>query len=160
MRYTLSVLVAVLLCLVTAECAQADEVVNLALGVNTISFDGGFPSDFEAGGSASASLSPHISGVGGVYYGFSHSYLRSTIGGRITATDVDNPNFSVGLGVSYVACTEPAIRPEELQAEVALGWRPYPVRMPKLIAGALGGYGLDSNKASLLLGLRWNLGAF
>ena len=116
------------------------------------------PSDFELGATARASLSPHISLVGGALYGTNNSYLRGTAGIRVTVSDVDQPNFSLGLGGFYQASSKVEVRPQEFNVDASLGYRPYPVTMPRVIVVAQGAYGLDSNQASLLLGLRYSLG--
>lgn len=138
--------------------ALADPVVKVYAGVNTASFQGGFPSDFELGGTARASLSDHLSLVGGTFYGFGGSYLRGSAGVRVTATDVNDPNFNVGFGISYQASSEPTLRPQEWCPEVVVGYR-----LPaysKVIIGAQGSYGLNSRSAMLVLAARYNVASF
>jgi hypothetical protein len=134
-----------------------DLVVMPYIGANAISFDANshLPSDFEAGGGGSASLSPHITGVGSVWYGFGRTYLRGSGGFRVTATDVNDPNFSIGLGIQYQASTKPALRPNEWAPDVSIGWRPWPTQAPKVTLGAQASFGLNSNTAALLLGVRY-----
>lgn len=146
-----------LLCAVSI--AQADPVLTPYLGLNAVAFDGAshLPSDFEAGAGGSISLSPHLSAVGGGWYGLGESYLRATIGGRVTVSDVANPDFSMGVGVSYVASSKPAVRPQELCGEAVIGWRPYPQTAPKVTVGAGAAYGLTSNHAFITLALRYAL---
>lgn len=149
--------------LVVPSVTLAEEpAIKLYAGGNAIWYDGVYdlPSDFELGGSGRASLSPHISLVSGVYYGIDHSYLRGAAGLRMTATDVNDPDFSVGFGIARHASTEPAIRPEEWATDATVGWRPWPVTMPKVVVGAQGSYGLTSRQASLLAGLRYEFAAF
>ncbi len=131
-------------------------------GANAVWFDGpkALPSDFELGATARASMTPHISAVGSLFYGLDNSYLRGSIGARITATDVADPNFSVGLGIQYQASSEPAIRPEEICPDVTIGWRPWAQTLPKIIVGGQGSYGLESNTASVLVAVRYELGTF
>lgn len=130
-------------------------------GVNGIWFDNqSEPADLELGGTLRASLSPHLAGIGSLYYGVDKSYLRSTVGARVTATDVNNRDFSIGFGAAYQSATEPDVRPEEWISEVSLGWRPWPETMPKLVLGAQGQYGLKSNEAAVLLAARWKLTEF
>jgi len=58
---TLLILICAILMLgLGARLGHADEVVHVNIGVNAVSFDGSLPSDFEVGGAARASLSPHL----------------------------------------------------------------------------------------------------
>ena len=143
------------------DCDGADlgDVVSLYAGVNGTWLDGpavAFPSDFEAGGRAAASLSPHISVGSSVFYGFRNSYVRWEVGPRITVTDVDNPNFSVGLGASYHGGSEVSVLPEEWIADASFGWRPSD-KFPRFIVIGQGGYGFTTSKARAILGLRWRI---
>jgi hypothetical protein len=139
--------------------AQADPVLTPYLGLNAVAFDGAskLPSDFEAGGGGSISLSPHISAVGGAWYGLGESYLRANIGGRITVSDVNEPNLSMGVGVSYNASSKPSVRPQELCGDAVIGWRPYPQTAPKVTLGASASYGFESTHAFLTLAVRYQL---
>lgn len=152
---------ALVICLTMVLCkaAWADPVLTPYIGVNSISYTGDphLPSDFEGGGGGSISLSPHISGFGAAYYGFGRSYLRGAVGATFTVSDVNDPNFSVGLGGSYNASSEPAIRPEEVTADATLGWRPYPLRWPRAVFFAQGSYGFTTERAFLTLGVRYAL---
>ena len=144
------------------DCDGADlrDVVRLYAGANGVWFDGpatAFPSDFEGGGRATASLSPHLSVGSDVYYGFRNSYVRWSVGPRVTVTDVEDPNFSVGLGTSYHGGSEPSVLPEEWVADAAFGWRLAPTAFPRLILVGWGGYGFTTSKARGILGLRWQL---
>lgn len=151
------VTIALLLAL-SAGTASAQSIVKAAVGAQGIFYDDTVkPSDFEIGASARASLSPHISAVGSGYYGFQHSYLRGSAGVRVTATNVEDPNFSIGLGMVYNFSSEPAIRPEEWSPDASLGWRPWPVEMPNVLLVANGAYGLDSNNAYVTVGVRYAL---
>ena len=138
--------------------AQEGSLLKAYLGANALWYDGpaGLPGDFEVGGNARASLSPHISAVGAVYYGFDHSYLRGSAGARFTATNPDDPNFSVGVGIQYHVSGEPEIRPEEWAPDVTVGWLPWP-GAPQWILVGLASYGLKSNQASALAGLRYEV---
>src|SRR3990172_2894570 len=120
--------------------------------------DTAYPSDFEAGANAAASLSPHISAVASGWYGFAHSYVRAAGGFRITASDPANENFSIGIGAQYHVSSEPAIHPEELAFDTSIGYRPWPIEQPKLTLVAQGFYGMESKSASVLAGARWTLG--
>ena len=148
--------VLLLLLLLLPAVAGADVVSAFYGGANGIWYDDqAEPADFEAGGSGSLSLQPHISLVGSGWYGFSHSYFRAAAGVRVTATDVDDSNFSVGIGIQYHASTEPTIRPEEWCPDASIGWKPWPTDQPKLIVIAQGAYGLTSNQAQAMAGLRY-----
>lgn len=150
--------------------AQSDlsGVMKASVGVNGVWFDGPdnhVPRDIEIGGTAAASLSPHISAVGALYYGFDKSYIRWVVGPRITATDVNDPNFSVGLGLSYRGASEATLRPNEWGPDATVGWKPWPAanngmppsRMSKVTLGGQGWYGLDSKRIGALLAVRYNV---
>ena len=145
-----------------AAPAFGDAVITPYLSANAISFDGNahLPSDFELGAGAAMSLSPHISLVGSGYYGLAQTYLRGQAGFRVTATDVNDENFSIGVGMQYVTSTKPEIRPREWCPDVSMGWRPWPEYAPRLTFAAQGSYGLTSNNAFLLVGLRYALRPF
>lgn len=161
MKRTYAVMFGILLALVsTIECAHADQVVGFAGGVSGVWFDGpnGLPSDFEVGGHAKASLSPHISVASSVVYGVEHSYLTGLIGPRITVSDPLNPNFSIGVGAQYRLSSKTEVRPQEWQADVSMGWVPWPVEQKNLAVVLQGSYGFDSDKAACLAGLRYVIG--
>ena len=131
-----------------------------AVGVNGIWFaePNVYPSDFEFGGNASLSMSPHVSLVAAGYYGVSNSYVRASGGVRFTATDPADPNFSIGVGAQYHLSSEESIRPQETAFDASVGYRPWPTEQPRLVLVALGTYGLDSQQASVLAGVRYALG--
>lgn len=132
-------------------------VVNLYAGANGVWFDDDArPSDLELGGNVAASLQPNIAAVGAAYFGVDHSYLRGSLGVRVTATDVDNPLFSIGLGIQYQASSEPELRPEEWCPDASIGWRPWPTQKDWIVVGQAA-YGLDSNNAYLVAGIRYNI---
>ena len=160
MKFLLLALLAVGAVAVRFECAHAEEpVAKFYLGANGVWSNGdlNLPSAFEVGGNARASLSPHISAVGSAYYGLDPSYLVGKIGARVTVSDVTNPNFSIGVGIQYQASSKPSVRPQEWIPDVTLGWRPYPQTMPKIVLVAQGGYGLTSNQAIAMVGVRYSL---
>ena len=164
MKWLLAMIVALLAAWFTVpdDCAAADlsDVVSIYAGFNGTWLDGpavAFPSDFEAGGRANASLSPHISVGSAVYYGFRNTYVRWEVGPRITVTDTENKDFSVGLGASYHGGSEPSVLPEEWVADASFGWRPSPNTFPRLIVVGQGGYGFTTSKARAILGLRWRI---
>lgn len=143
--------------LVWASVAGAQALVETAVGVNGIWVaDEARPADLEVRGNAAASLSPHVAVVGGAYYGFENSYIRSSVGARFTVTDAANANFSVGLGASYHMSSEPAIRPQEWCAEAGVGWRPWPA-LPRVTLVGLGAYGLETSEAHVTLGAVYKL---
>lgn len=145
---------------VSAQAADLGDVVKLAAGVNGAWFDGtttAFNADFEAGGNAAASLSPHLSWVGAAYYGFDHSYFRWSTGGRVTVTDTENPNFSVGLGIQYHGASEAELKPAEWAPDASFGWLPAPDRWPALAVIGQAGYGLETNRTRAILGLRYRI---
>lgn len=117
----------------------------------------GIRSDLEAGVSAKASLSPHISLVGSGWYGFKEQYYRYAGGVRITATDVDNPNFSIGIGYQYRGSGYEVLKPDEWGPDVTLGWRPWPTLFPDLIVNLQSWYGIDTNAAAGTAGLRYRI---
>ena len=153
----------VLLFLILPAMVSAEPVGKVYLGANAIWFDQGaaldLPSDWELGATGRASLSPHISVVGSAFYGVDHSYWRGSAGGRITATDVNNPDFSIGLGIQRQFSSDLEIRLEEWAPDATIAWRPWPASKPKVILGLQGNYGLDSQQASVLVGVRYQLGA-
>jgi hypothetical protein len=148
------------LILATTVVCHADPVITPALGATVVSYDSGLPSDFELGGTGAASLSPHVSAVAGAWYGLGRTYLRGTAGARITATDVQNENFSIGIGGQYNASSDPDIRPEGWDADGTIGWRPYPEKLPQVVLIAQGAYMFDSKVSYLTLGLRYALRPF
>lgn len=135
-------------------------VFSLKLAGNGVWFEGpktAFPADAEAGLQGAASLSPHLAAVGSALYGLTHAYVRYTVGARVTATDVADPNFSIGFGVQYHGYSKAEMRPNEWAPDASVGWKPVPKDHPQLTLVAQGWYGLKSERAGGLLGLRWTL---
>ncbi len=132
-------------------------VANLYAGANGVWFSNGTEqkADVEVAGNASVSLSPHLSAVGSVDYGFTHAYIRSAAGARVTATDVANPDFSIGLGIQYHYATVAWLRANEWAPDASFGWRPYPSKYPRLSIVGLSWYGLTTQKAAATLGVRY-----
>lgn len=131
--------------------AAADwrDVCGIFAGVSGAWLDGpgaAFPADVEAFGAAAASLQPHISVIASTSYGFTHSYFRGDGGVRFTATDVDNPDFNVYLGVRYRWGSTADMRPNEWAPDAGLGWKPAPETWPNFQLAADAGYGLQSNR--------------
>jgi hypothetical protein len=142
------------------RCADLRESVRVYAGFNGAWNDGpetAFPSDFEGGGRATASLSPHISVGSDVYYGFRNSYVRWSVGPRFTVTDAEDKDFSVGLGAAYHGGSEASVLPQEWAADASFGWRVAPEAFPRLIVVGQGTYGFTTSRARGVLGLRWNL---
>lgn len=153
-------LIALFLTLAAPAMAQGQEVIKFALGANGAWYDNeARPTDFELGGNAAASFTPHLSAVGAAYYGLEHSYLRGSVGFRITSTDVNDPDFSVGIGFQYHASSDPAVRAEEWAPDVTVGWRAWPEQLPRVVLVGQASYGMDTNQAALLVGARYALGA-
>lgn len=149
------------LCLCFAAEARSEDPLRAYAGINGVWYDDDArPADFEAGGNLRASLSPHISLVSAAYYGFERSYLRGSLGGRITATDVNDPNFSIGIGMQYHASTEPAVRPEGWAPDVSLGWKPQPERWPAIVLVGQAAYLTGQDEVLVIAGVRYDLGSF
>jgi len=157
--FAMLVLFALILFGGTAHSAPADAL-KLYAGVNGAWLDGpgaAFPADIEAAGTASASLSPHLTLTGGLAYGFSHSYLRGDGGVRVTATDADNPDFDVFLGIEYRGGSIAAVQPSEWAPYAGIGWRPNPARWPNLTLGAKSSLGLSSDRTLTYVAARYSL---
>ena len=146
-----------LVALLAVPARASSDLFALYAGANGAFFGQADPwnADVEAALNGKASLSPHVSAVGSVNYGFSHSYFRSTVGARVTASDVDNPDFSIGLGIQYHTASVADLRPDEWCPDVAVGWRPWPTTQPDLSLTALGWYGLTSTHSGATLGVRY-----
>lgn len=137
--------------------AEARGLFTVAAGVNGIwptGTDVAFPSAFEAGATASSSLSPHLSAVASSFYGFKDQYIRWRVGGRVTATDVDDPNISVFLGAGYRGADKSDLFPSEWEADAGFGWAPFRANR-NVILGADAGYGLDSKTVLSVVALRY-----
>jgi hypothetical protein len=159
MKYLLLSLVALALFLAPAAQA-ADFDLHAAAAVNGAWLDGtnaAFPADFEAGGTVWSSLSPHLSVVGQVLYGFSHSYIREQVGVRVTTSDVLNPNFNTFLGVVYRGGSIGALRPYEWAPDAGFGLKPLADRYPNLALVGEASYGLQSSRLFAQAGFRWTL---
>lgn len=142
----------------TAQAASLADIAQVSVGANGVWLYGqgsAFPADAEASVNASLSGSPHLSGVGSVAYGFSHSYLRGDAGFRVTATDVENPNFNVYLGMRYRWGSKAAVRPNEWAPDAGFGWKPNPEAWPNIVVGADAGYGLQSERVLSYVAIRY-----
>lgn len=100
--------------------------------------------DVEAGVVAAVSLTPHVSVVGGASYGVDRAYVRGSGGVRLTATDVNDPTFSIGVGVSRHYVSEPGSGLDEAAAEAAIGWRP--LAGSRVLLTGLAAYGIDTGR--------------
>jgi hypothetical protein len=138
---------------------QPARVFGAALVANGVWYDGEVPitSDVEAGLALRASLSPHISLVGSSAYGLANDYWRYAAGIRMTATDVDNRDFSVGLGFQYRGSYDGKLAPDEWAPDATIGWRPWPTTLPDIILSGHAWYGIDTNRAGALAGIRYVL---
>lgn len=133
---------------------------GLAAGANATWLDGpgaGFPVDLEATGNGKLSISPHLSAVASLNYGFAHSYIRWDGGFRATATDVNNPNFNMYLGIRYRGGSIVEVQPNEWAPDAGIGWKPWPEMVPNLIFVADASYGLTSSRSLAYAGLRYVL---
>lgn len=157
------ILTALALYALPARCAESSnlaEVVHVSAGVNGAWLDGpgaAFPADLEAGGTAWASLSPHISAFADAYYGFSHSYLRWDGGAKITATDVDNQNFSVYLALKYQGGSVRALHPNEAAYGAGFGWQPNLSAWPNIALGADASIGAKTDRTIAYIAVRYLL---
>jgi hypothetical protein len=142
---------------VAPAAASTNGVMNAYLGASGAWFANADPSqgDLELTGNLSASLSPHISAVGGMAWGTCNSYLRGSAGGRITVTDANNPDFSIGVGAQYRVASKEELRPNEWATDVSIGYRPFPVDWPRLTLVGQGWYGFTTQKAGAQVGARW-----
>lgn len=115
--------------------------------------EGGIPAykDAEAIGRASIGITPHINLVGGIGYGVEQAYVRGSAGVRLTATDVNDPNFSIGVGVSRHYVSEPGVGLDEAAGEAAIGWKPFAAS--RVILTGLATYGLDSGRRLFSVGI-------
>ena len=155
------IVAAFLLAFAAPAIAQPAPVGKIHLGANAVWYDDEVrPSDVELGGTASASLQPHIALVGSAFYGLEKSYLIGQAGVRITATDVENKDFSIGVGFQYRASSKVGARPEGWGPDVSIGWRPWPYDLPLVTIGVQGGYGMTENEAYALAAVRYQIGGF
>ena len=157
MRFKSLCLLVGMLAAVPTFC-HAQPVVRAAVGANGIWFDAltPKPNDFELGGNVAASLQPHISLVGATYYGTEHGYLRGNAGIRFTASNVDDPNFSVGIGARYDLSSNEGVRPEGLTYDASLGYA-WP-DAPAIVLVVQGAYHVEADQASVIAGVRYQIG--
>lgn len=138
-----------------APAFAGDIVYQAGAGLSAIWFDDNAkPSDVEASLHGAASLSPHISAVGAAAFGFDHSYVRGSAGLRFRVTDALDKDFGIAIGIQRHFSSEPDLRPEEWAPDVSVGWRPWPAS-PRVSLNAISTYGLDSNLATVAIGVRY-----
>ena len=111
--------------------------------------------DAEAIARAAIGVTPHVNIVGGVSYGVDKAYVRGSGGVRITATDVNDPNFSIGVGVSRHYTSEPGAGLDEAAGEAAIGWKPF--ASSRVLLTGLAVYGLDTGRRLFSAGVVWPL---
>ena len=135
--------------------AQGEIVYQAGLGASAIWFDDeAKPSDVEASIHGSAAPSGHISAVAMAAFGFDHSYVRGSAGLRFRVSDAANPRLGMAIGIQRHMSSEPELRPEEFAADVSMGWKPWP-QSPRVSLNGIATYGLDSNLATIALGVRY-----
>jgi hypothetical protein len=146
----LAVLLAIGFMCKPAHAANIWESTVFGVGAQGAWLDTADNGDFEATGRAALSVTPHISAVGGVAYGFSGTYLRESIGVRVTATDVNDQTFSVGVGISRHFRSEPGGL-QEWAGETAIGWKP--LANSSFVVTALAAYGIDTHTPFVTAGV-------
>lgn len=147
-------------CFLAPAAASTEPAFHVAAGANGAWLDGpgaAWPADLEGGCKAWSSLSPHISAVGGLWYGFSHSYIRYDGGLRLTTSDVLNPNFNTFLGILARGGSTSAVGPTELAPDAGFGVKPIPEAWPNVTLTGDASYGLTSKRALVTLGVRYTI---
>jgi len=134
------------------------------IGGNANWTDGVGKVEWEPETSARASLSPHISLVGSGAYGARAKSWRYAGGIRITATDENDPNFSIGIGAQYHGSDSKGFKPDEWKPDVTIGMRPWPIvagQRPSLLNNIIfilrGWVGIDSKVPGGIVGARYKL---
>lgn len=147
---------ALALCPFRADAASVWSAMSVGIGGQAVWVDDGNEPAFrdaEATGRASLGVTPHVNVVGGISYGVDKSYLRGSGGVRITATDVNDPNFSIGIGISRHYQSEPGAGLDEAAGEAAIGWKPF--ASSRVILTGLAAYGLDTGRRVFSAGVVW-----
>lgn len=173
---TMILTAAVALLLLFSPAARADSIFGAALGINGVFTDQDVrPGGYEAGAAVKASLSPHLSGIGGVWYGITpdvdDEYARATVGFNITATDVNRRDFSIAVGGHYQVSTNESAQPEAWYWHATLGWQPLPQEWKRVILTMQGRYATKivgdpdpppgehvPREAGVIVGLRYMIG--
>lgn len=143
-----------LLCLLIAVPAMANPP-EVSVGAQGAWFDQGdleAQRDIEASGRAVLSLTPHLSAVGGIAYGFSNSYVRGSLGARATVTDNAAHGFSIGVGFARHFESEPG-HLDEWCGEAGVGWQPF--SSSPLLATASCSVGLDTSRRLFTAGVTY-----
>lgn len=129
-----------------------------SVGANGAWFDGtgtSWPADFEANGNLWGSVSPHIDLGAEAQYGFSHSYLAGEGWVKVTATDVDDTNFSMFLSAGYGGGSVSALQPSEWKLGAGFGWVPFPETWSRFIVTGKAERGQESHRLTVRLGGRY-----
>lgn len=134
----------------SCHAANLWESAVFGVGAQGAWYNGSSDGDMEATARAAVSVTPHISLVGGAAYGFSHTYLRESLGARITATDVSDSSFSVGMGISRHFRSEPGGL-QEWAGEAAIGWKP--LASSSVLVTAMAAYGIESRTPFITAGI-------
>lgn len=151
-------LISLLICLAVPSHADIWNAASLGIGAGggwLVQSGENTEANFEATGKGALSLTPHVSFVGSIAWGFQDSYLRGSVGARITATDVKDETFSVGIGVSKHLASEPGHSLDEWAGEAAIGWKPF--ARSEFIVTALAARGFDSGDAFVTAGVVYPL---
>jgi len=138
------------------DCANVWQATSLGIGGQGVWVDAGNPPAFrdaEAIVRAAIGITPHVNIVGGVSYGVDKSYLRGSGGVRLTATDVNDPNFSIGIGISRHYVSEPGAGLDEAAGEAAIGWKPF--TSSNVLLTGLAAVGLDTGRRVFSAGVVW-----
>lgn len=154
---TLAAVLAAIVIAVPVHAASLWSASSVGIGAQGAWFDGADErsmSDIEATARGALSITPHVSVVGGLQYGFSESYVRSSVGVRLTATDVKDRSFSVGLGVARHFRSEEGPM-DEWCGEAAIGWKP--VAASDFILTSSASYGLDTSRRLFTVGVAYPL---
>lgn len=141
-----------------AQTPSPAKVLGVYLGAHGVWQDGALANmvaDVEAGANLRASLSPHISLVGSGYYGLDNKYLTTAGGLRITATDVKDRTFSIGVGIQYRWASKEEFGDKEWMPDVSVGWRPWDYPASRVVLIGQGAYGLTSERVRAILGVRY-----
>ena len=132
---------------VPAQAASPWQALTVGIGGGGVWVDeGAGPAfrDVEAGLAAAVSLTPHVSVIGSVNYGVDRSYVRGSGGVRLTATDVEDQTFSVGVGISRHYVSDPGSGMDEAAAEGAIGWKP--LANSRIYLTGLAAFGIDTGR--------------
>lgn len=155
--FYVAALVVAALCFPLKAHAEKKGLLTISAGVNGVwptGTDVAFPSAFEAGATASSSLSPHLSLVASSFYGFKDEYIRWRGGARVTASDIEDQNLSVFLGAGYRGADKQELFPSEWEVDAGFGWAPFRANR-NIILGADAALGLKSNDVLSVVAVRY-----